>query len=203
MNAIDFVRKLRMRWIMQLNWIKGKPLKIVVGAAGVSQPSWIATEMNSLDLTRQEDFNFLFGGVERIDAILAEHVWEHLDEHDGRRGLRNCFNYLKPGAYLRLAVPDGFHPDPAYIDYVRPGGSGVGADDHKVLYTVESLTVAARDCGFECFSLEHWDALGNFHERPWDTESGFVQRSKRFDERNSDGELKYTSLIIDAVKPRR
>jgi predicted SAM-dependent methyltransferase len=188
---------------MQLNRFSGKPIKVVVGAAGLSQPSWIPTEIGSLDLTNPNDFRTLFGGVGRIDAIFAEHVWEHLDEQNGRMGFQNCFDYLKPGAYLRIAVPDGFHPDPAYIDYVRPGGSGIGADDHKVLYTVESLTLAASDCGFECIPLEHWDRLGQFHEKEWNPEGGLVQRSKRFDERNAGGELKYTSLIMDAFKPRR
>lgn len=34
---------------------------------------------------------------------------------------------LKPGGYVRVAVPDGFHPDPAYIEMGRPGGYGTGS----------------------------------------------------------------------------
>lgn len=199
---MNVLRKLRTRLVIQFTLLTGKQLRIVVGAGGLTQRAWIATEMTTLDLTKQEDFSHLLGGFGRIDAILAEHVWEHLDEHDGRKGLENCFRYLKQGAYLRLAVPDGFHPDPAYIACVRPGGNGPGADDHKVLYTVETLTAAVSECGFECFPLEYWDSSGRFHAEYWSPEEGFVHRSERFDERNADGELKYTSLIIDAVKPR-
>ena len=46
-----------------------------------------------------------------IDAILAEHVWEHLAEEEGLAAAKCCYRYLRPGGYLRVAVPDGFHPD--------------------------------------------------------------------------------------------
>ena len=62
---------------------------------------------------------------------MAEHVWEHLSEADARAANRLCFRYLKPGGVLRLAVPDGLHPDPGYIDEVRPGGTGAGVDDQE------------------------------------------------------------------------
>ena len=70
-----------------------------------------------------------------MDAILAEHVWEHLDCFAAIVAAQNCFKYLKPGGYIRVAVPDGWHPDKDYIDYVKPGGWGAGSDDHHVLYT--------------------------------------------------------------------
>ncbi len=45
-------------------------------------------------------------GDRRIDALLCEHVWESLTEAEGRAAARLCYDVLKPGGYLRRAVPD-------------------------------------------------------------------------------------------------
>ena len=111
-----------------------------------------------------------------------------------------CWRYLKPGGYLRLAVPDGFHRDPAYIEYVRPGGTGAGADDHQVLYTYRSLGALLEKAEFEVTCLEHFDEDGAFHCQNWDVDDGLIHRSIRHDARNQDGQPNYTSLIVDAYK---
>jgi predicted SAM-dependent methyltransferase len=103
---------------------------------------------------------------------------------------------------LRIAVPDGFHPDPDYIEYVRPGGTGAGADDHKVLYNYKLLSEQLRRAGFEVTLLEYWDENGDFHFRPWSSRDGYISRSRDHDERNQNGTLAYTSLIVDAIKPK-
>jgi len=128
-------------------------------------------------------------------------VWEHLTADDARRAQRNAHTFLKPGGHLRLAVPDGRHPDPAYLERVRPGGTGPGADDHKVLYTVETLSRSLEAAGFEVRPLEYWDARGEFQFCDWSTADGKIVRSRRFDPRNATGTLAYTSLIVDAIKP--
>jgi predicted SAM-dependent methyltransferase len=174
-------------------------LRIIVGASGVSQRGWIATEADFLNLLRESDWRRYF--EERsIDAILAEHVWEHLSEEDGRLAAGLCFKYLKPGGYLRVAVPDGLHPDPAYIGNVRPGGSGDGALDHKVLYTHETLGTLFEDVGFDVALLEYFDERGDFHYSEWLAGDGRINRSRRFDRRNAEGGLRYTSIILDARK---
>src|SRR5450631_4653063 len=112
---------------------RARPRRLVVGASGICEAGWIPSDIEYLNLLNAGDWKTYFDKAS-IDAILAEHVWEHLSVDDGLAAARRCFEYLKPGGYLRVAVPDGFHPDPKYIDHVRPGGSGPGADDHKVLY---------------------------------------------------------------------
>lgn len=164
-----------------------------------TEPGWIPTEADFLNLLQPADWSRYFAG-ESIDAILAEHVWEHLDRRRGSTAAETCLRFLKPGGRLRLAVPDGNHPDPGYIDAVRPGGTGAGADDHKVLYTLDTLAPLLTDAGFEVEPLEYFDSEGRFHERPWDPADGLVRRSRRFDPRNRTG-LNYTSLIVDARKP--
>jgi predicted SAM-dependent methyltransferase len=174
-------------------------LKIVVGTSGVCEPGWIPTDIHYLNLLRESDWaRFFSPGT--IQAILAEHVWEHLTQDEGWRAARICHRYLKPGGYLRIAVPDGHHPDPDYIRQVQVNGVGAGAEDHKVLYTSETLGQILESAGFSVIPLEYHDAHGKFHHRAWSRAEGMIHRSRQFDERNQDGQLRYTSVLVDAFK---
>jgi predicted SAM-dependent methyltransferase len=174
--------------------------KIIIGSAGISRPGWLATDKDTLDIVDRKSF-LRYWEPGSIDTFMAEHVWEHLTEEEAIHANANCYEFLRPGGRLRIAVPDGFHPNPVYIDYVRPGGTGAGADDHKVLYNYQSLNEQLEKQGFSVNLLEYWDELGQFHFKEWTSEDGHIVRSKRYDPRNQDGSLTYTSLIVDAVKP--
>lgn len=174
--------------------------RIVVGSSGIFTPGWIPTDIEYLNLLRPPDWQRFFS-PNTLEAVLAEHVWEHLTLPEGAAGAKLCFKYLRPGGWLRLAVPDGFNPDPDYRERVRPGGTGPGADDHKVLYTHESLGCLLTEAGFRVELLEYFDANGEFHFSEWNPADGMIHRSRRFDERNRHGHLGYTSLIVDARKP--
>src|SRR5690349_18664525 len=89
------------------------PYKVVVGAGNTNFAGWLLTDEHTLNLLREETWLRYFR-PNSIQAILAEHVWEHLTPDDGYAAAQNCFTFLKPGGYLRIAVPDGFHPDPVY-----------------------------------------------------------------------------------------
>jgi predicted SAM-dependent methyltransferase len=176
-----------------------RPLRIVIGASGIFDAGWIPTDIGVLDILDERQWKRLFD-ANPIDAILAEHVWEHLTPEQGLRAARHCFQFLKPGGYLRVAVPDGYHPDPTYIEWVRVAGSGAGADDHKVLYNCDSFRRLFESAGFDVEMLEYFDTAGAFHGVDWDPAAGTIHRSRRFDERNRDGRLNYTSIILDARK---
>jgi predicted SAM-dependent methyltransferase len=176
------------------------PRRVVLGASATFDPGWIPTEIEALNLLREADWARFFQPAS-IDALLAEHVWEHLTAEDALRGARLCFRYLKPGGYLRIAVPDGNHPDPEYIRMVKPGGAGAGASDHKVLYTYRSMRTLFESAGFTVRLLEYFDEEGKFHAGDWSPEQGVIHRSLRFDKRNRGGKPAYTSIILDAVKP--
>jgi predicted SAM-dependent methyltransferase len=124
-----------------------------------------------------------------------------LTPEQGKRGIQLCYRYLKPGGKLRIAVPDGFNPDHDYHEYAKPGGSGAGADDHKIFYTVESLGQALAEAGFQVEKIEYFDSSGVFHQNNWSESDGYIHRSLANDPRNKDGKPNYTSLIIDGVKP--
>lgn len=180
-------------------WKQRHNIKIVVGAGKRFQDDWAATDIDMLNIAKKSDWKRLFR-KNSIQAILAEHVWEHLNMEDGILAINNCFTYLKKGGYLRIAVPDGFHPDVNYINYVKVGGSGPGADDHKVLFNYQGLSALLVRAGFQVDLLEYFDENGEFHAKNWDPADGKITRSIRFDNRNSDGRPNYTSLILDARK---
>lgn len=175
------------------------PLRIVVGAHGISEHGWIATERESLNLLNVSDWREYFTN-DSIDAILAEHVWEHLTRQDGIEAARNCYRFLKPGGYVRVAVPDGLHPSPEYIERVRVGGSGPAAWDHKVLYDHRTLSDVFAQAGFKVELLEYHDEEGTFHFTDWDPAEGLIHRSYRFHRPERTRPYRYTSLIIDAKK---
>jgi predicted SAM-dependent methyltransferase len=180
--------------------VKTPPIRIAVGALGRFEPGWVPTEIQFLNLLDPAHWERYFE-PDSIDAILAEHVWEHLTPRQGLEAARRCHRYLKPGGYLRVAVPDGLHPDPDYIEHVRVDGIGPSAHDHKALYTYESLRELFERAAFSVNLLEYFDHEGRFHCQDWHPADGRIRRSSRFDERNRGGGLVYTSIVLDAVKP--
>lgn len=177
--------------------LRAKPWKITLGAGGLYDDGWIPTDVYELDITKDSDWKRFFDD-NTIDAMLAEHVWEHLSPEDGLKAAKNCFKYLKPSRILRVAVPDGYHPNPEYIKNVKVGGTGPGASDHKVLYTYKTLTALFEAAGFEVKLSEYYDEDGIAHEEST-PEDGMIYRSAR---RSNKGTiLLNASLIIDAMKP--
>jgi predicted SAM-dependent methyltransferase len=187
--------------------------RVVLGAWSRFDTGWIPTQREFLDLTKPEDWRVF--RPDSIDALLAEHVWEHLIEEDGLAAARTCFGYLSPGGYLRVAVPDGLLPDPTYIELVRPGGSSAGsgldgnAANHRALYNYQTLGSLFEQAGFQVVLYEYFDHNGRFHYQPWDAAKGTISRSKQYDPRKResvypgslDDYLRYVSLVLDAVKP--
>ena len=190
----------RARRRAQLKKLAREPnCRLVIGAASIAPEGWIGSDINELNVLVAGDWERYFL-PNSVAAMLAEHVWEHLTLEEGLQAAQLCHQFLAPEGYLRIAVPDGFHPDADYIEYVRPGGIGPGADDHRVLYTHVTLSSLLQEAGFQTRLLEYHDSQGKFHFHDWQPADGLIRRSRRYDPRNQDGQLKYTSLIIDASK---
>jgi predicted SAM-dependent methyltransferase len=174
--------------------------KIIIGSSCTFQDGWKSTDFPEIDITSETQCGKYWKKGSKL-AFFAEHVWEHLEEDDALKGARNCFNFLQNGGRVRIAVPDGNHPDPSYIEYVKPGGNGAGADDHKCLFTIEVLSQVFENAGLRINPLEYWDKKGNFQKKEWNAEWGKVRRSVNNDERNTlEKPYRYTSLIIDCHK---
>ena len=95
--------------------------KLIIGAGGIVEPGFESFEQGDLDVTNAAHWARLFA-PSSLAMGFAEHVWEHLEPREAATATALFFAYLKPGGLLRLAVPDGFHPSPDYIQWVRPGG---------------------------------------------------------------------------------
>lgn len=183
--------------------------RVVIGAWDRYDSGWIPTQREFLNLVKAEDWERFFQ-PDSIDAILAEHVWEHLTLEDSRVAARACFKYLRPGGYLRVAVPDGLLPDPTYVELVK--ADSPIPNDHKVLYTYRTLSDVFEKAGFQVKLYEYFDEGGVFHDLGWDQSRGTISRSRRFDPRNRGGQLAsvypgslddymaYSSIVLDAIK---
>ncbi|MFC4456321.1 hypothetical protein [Deinococcus sonorensis] len=183
-------------------------MRVIIGAGEQRWDGWTATQRDELDLTDPASFERYFGAGQ-ADALLCEHVWEHLSVEQGWAAARLCFRFLRPGGRLRVAVPDGLHPDPAYQQVVQVGGPGPAdhpAADHQVLYDHRSFVPLFEQAGFRVRRLEWWDEAGVLHTRRWAMQDGPVYRSVPLDHRNAryregTGPAGFTSLILDALKP--
>jgi len=174
--------------------------RIVVGSAGYFDPGWIPTDVATLNLLAPDTWSKFMSDAS-VDIIFAEHVWEHLTFAQGEQAAATCHRFVRSGGRLRVAVPDGYHPDEWFIRMVKPGGFGAGADDHKVLYDHKTLSKVLSAGGFERIELlEYYDEAGEFHAVDWDVAFGKVRRSIRFDDRKTEAGLPFTSVIIDAIK---
>lgn len=180
-----------------------QPLRIILGAGEQRYAGWIATQQADLDLLNRDQWCASFG-ERRADAFLCEHVWEHLTEAEGCAAAALCLEYLKPGGYLRCAVPDGYFPNAEYQRTVQIGGPGPPdhpAADHKIVYTYRVFQDVFAQAGFAVDLLEYCDERGRFHYHLWDAADGMIYRSLRFDHRNAGAAIGFVSLILDAKKP--
>ena len=171
-----------------------RPLKIVIGASSIYQKGWVPTEEKFLDILEDSNWQKFFE-PESIDAIMAEHVWEHISEEGGLLGAINAYKYLRKGGYMRIAVPDGLNPDQAYHDYITPPSLG-----HRVLYNYKNLTETFTKAGFKVKLLEYYDENHVFHYNHWSANDGLISRSLRFDKANQNNKTVISSVIIDAIK---
>lgn len=183
-------------------------MKVILGAGEQHWDGWQATQRQELDLCDPLSFERFFGS-RLADAMLCEHVWEHLTLEEGKAAARLCFRYLRPGAILRVAVPDGHFPDNEYQKLVQVGGPGPAdhpAADHQIVYTAETFAPIFTEAGFEVALLEYFDSFGRFHQVQWDDTNGPVYRTAVHDHRNAafragQGKLGFTSILLDARKP--
>jgi predicted SAM-dependent methyltransferase len=193
--------------------------KVIVGAGGAKQEGWISLEHDQLDI-RSRDSWLQWFQPGTLDAVLSEHVLEHLQPDEAQQAASNIYEMLRPGGYWRVAVPDANNPDPKYQDNSRPHGPGQARlsflrklslpsdqdyPDHKVNYDVRSLTQLLQGVGFSVQPLEWFDCCGCFRRNHWRSSDGYIKRS-------TEGSLAYlwfiyfccdfwsVSLLVDGVK---
>ncbi len=201
--------KWQKRWEKYIN--ECEDVNLIVGAAETNYPGWFPTDIQFVnpneiqlnvfhfDITNASHFEKNLKG-RKIDKILAEHVLEHLTNEQIDIMAKNFYDYSSKKIHIRIAVPDGFHQDPAYIQMVKPGGTGEGAHDHKQLFTYRSLSAFFEKQGFLAHPVEYWDENHQFIQNYQNDDKGHIKRSFVNDSRNQDGTPRYTSLIVDFTK---
>lgn len=203
-RAIKRVKYRWRRWRIAGPVSRGEPLKIIVGAAETHQDGWYSTNEDWLDVTKAEDWRAVFKGRRIVTHVLAEHVFEHLTRDECRVALALVGGHMEKGGRIRIAVPDGNHPDGDYLRHVGVGGAGDDAADHKQLLTVETLSALMTEAGFRTDHVEGYDARGRLIRKNHSAEDGFVYRSRANATPESRKRWGFvdagTSLIVDGVK---
>ena len=103
-----------------------------------AQTFQVAAQANleGLGLARIADDGILPFHDHTFDALIAQHVVEHIDNLDA--ALREWRRVLKPGGRLALATPNARYPDPAHF-----------ADaDHTRVFAPNELRAACERAGF-------------------------------------------------------
>ena len=175
-SLIKFV-KYRYRKQKILHAIKHtNSLKIIVGAAETYSKGWYSTNEQWLDITSHEDWANIFNNKVNLSHVVAEHVFEHLTYQEAERALALIYKHLLENGLLRIAVPDGYNPNPVYIEHVKVKGIGDDAADHKQLLNVDILTGLMSAAGFRVEHIEGYTSEGKLVQKPFDTADGFIMR---------------------------
>lgn len=153
-------------------------LKVIIGSGGDKYVGWIATDINTLDITKKQDWDALFAKKD-ISKILAEHVFEHLTAKQAEKALKYAYAHLGKGGNFRIAVPDEYHPSKYVYDLAKPNGLDVGSDDHKIFWNYKKLCNLATSIGYSVKLVEYFDEHGIFHKSEDQVENGYIARSAR------------------------
>ena len=170
-------------------------INLVIGAGGNYFDGWISTDKDIFDIINPLSWEKKFKN-KKIDNILAEHVFEHLNFRDVKKALFYIYNFLKVGGILRFAVPDGYHPSVYVRKLIKPNGLELGADEHKVVFNIDMVEKLAEENGFELDRIEYFDKNGVFHTKEFNFENGYISRcSKNYKGRFTDDQKEYNKLI--------
>ena len=186
-----WIKAMCQRWKIRLT----DKIRIVCGASATQFEGWVSFNIDTLDITKDKDFKYFFE-KRKIDNILLEHVIEHLEYDDFIIFLGLVRKYLKKGALVRVAVPDGNHPSQYIRELTGIRGTEPGADDHKYLYKIEDMDRIASQMGFKLSSLEYFDPKGEFVIKDYNFENGYVSRcSKNYIGRFTESSDEYDKMI--------
>jgi predicted SAM-dependent methyltransferase len=185
--------RLVLRRLIQSTYRTGG-LKVILGAGYTSAIGWVSSDYPVFDIKSPLVWKVIFQSA-RADNFLLEHVLEHFTEKEVEICLKNMLKFLRSEGVIRIAVPDANHPSREYIEYVRPGGSGEGADDHKSFWCHSDFLELAKKLAIDCKLVEYWDDQGNFVSEAFDESNGAIHRRNV----SIDG-INHTSLIVDLSK---
>ena len=93
-------------------------MNIILGAAETAQKGWYSTNEQWLNITKEGDWKRIFRGESLLWRVVAEHVFEHLSAEEAGLALKYVYQHMRSGGKIRIAVPDGYHPNREYLLHV-------------------------------------------------------------------------------------
>jgi predicted SAM-dependent methyltransferase len=95
-------------WFSQRHKFRGqKNLRLNIGCGSNLEQGWINIDFyGPPDLFRWDCRRGIPFDAESVEAIFAEHVFEHFNPETGRKFLSECYRCLRPGGIARIIVPD-------------------------------------------------------------------------------------------------
>jgi predicted SAM-dependent methyltransferase len=135
--------------------------KIQFGCGGNILPGWENYDYD-VDITKTLPFS-----DDSVDAILTEHVVEHVTIHQAWDFFEECMRILKRGGFLRVAVPSvsRIHAlaDQDYFNFIKEQGWGepnikgavksiIFNHEHKTIWEQASLNAIMDSMGFQVLS---------------------------------------------------
>ena len=94
-----------------------------------------------------------------VDEILASHVIEHFDFHEGHRVLREWYRVLKPGGRLMIETPDMVASCRKFVEIPEEqrvelyghffSTPWIPGQEHKFLFTESQLVGTLQSVGFK------------------------------------------------------
>ena len=152
---------------------KNKMIKINIGCGWRNfGPGWVHIDGGDYEHLDSNNIINLPYGDEEVDLIYASHVLEYFDREEVNVVLEEWYRVLKPGATLRIAVPNFesivniYRREEYSLDSclgLLYGKMPMGKEIiyHKTTYDFESLTQVLGGCGFRhmklynCHETEH------------------------------------------------
>lgn len=183
---------------------RGENIKIIVGAAETFQEGWYSTNEQWLNIVSKKDWSTVFSEKKIITNVVAEHVFEHLTRDQCLTSLKNIHKHMIEGGRVRIAVPDGYNPNPEYIRHVGIGGIGDDAADHKQLLNVDVLKEIFVETGFTPNHIEGYTKEGALITNDFSDHEGVIYRSRKHSTEIRRKRWAFvdaeTSLIVDGIK---
>jgi len=131
--------------------------KIQFGCGGNRLTGWENYDME-VDITKPLPFE-----NDSVDAILAEHVVEHVTIQEAWNFFEECLRILKSGGVMRIAVPSASKifnlADQEYFDFIKQNGWGeanlkdsvrsiIFNHGHQTIWEIKSLEAIIQCQGF-------------------------------------------------------
>lgn len=179
--------------------------KVDLGGHKTRYHGWIALDLNQgVDLV-SDPLDFIEDAS--LTHVMSHHFLEHIEFEQAVDVINKVKRKMKPGATLRIAVPDKFD---------RENERSLMAHGHVFAWSYLSARELAEQVNMKLHLIHYCDEAGNFHEdrtsvQKWEidekkqelvTENGFFQIIRGTGRINSYGGVETTehSLFFDLVK---